>query len=221
VLGLWALDPELRGVGINMPTSERLALSKSGRARWEKLAAHIAAGHRLRCRLGFADELSGAPLSEIPIEAEALIDPKRFAVTDARGRARNEDVASALREVAQRLDKARGRAGRQDPDGALEVWQGLLRGRWSLVDWFDTDGRRYIVVVPNAPDCGDPRGLTEREHQVAMLSARGESAKVIGDELGVSRQRVSQLLRQVMRKLGVRTHAQLVLKLATFRERNT
>ena len=218
VLGLWALDPDLHGVGINMPTSERLALSRSGRARWEKLAVHIAAGHRLRCRLGFSEELAGAPLSEIPIEAEALIDPKRFVVTDARGSARDRDVAGALREMARQVDKARGRAGRQDPDRALEVWEGLVRGRWSLIDWFDSDGRRFVVALPNAPNCGDPRGLTDRELQVAKLSARGESAKLIGYTLGLSRQRVSQLLRRAMHKLGVKTQPQLVVELATFRK---
>ncbi len=217
VLGLWALDPDLHGVGIHMPTSERLALSSSGRARWEKLATHIAAGHRLRCRLGFADELAGAPLSEIPLQADALIDPKRFVVTHARRTARNEDAAGALREIARRVDKARGRAGRQDPDRALEVWEGLVRGRWSLIDWFDSDGRRFVVALPNAPQCGDPRGLTERELQVATLSARGESAKLIGYRLRLTRPRISQLLRCAMRKLGVKTQAELVLKLAPFR----
>lgn len=220
VLGMWALDPDLRGVGINMPTAKRLTLSRSARARWQKLAIHIAAAHRLRCRLGFGDELPGAPLSEIPLQADALIDPKRFAISDAKGHAQDKEVSGVLREAARKVDEARTRVGRRNADQALDVWQGLVRGKWSLIDWFDTDGRRFVLVVPNAPNCGDPRGLTERELQVATFSARGESAKLVGYRLGVSRQRVSQLLRSAMRKLCVKTQAQLVLKLRIFQPRS-
>ena len=104
----------------------------------------------------------------------------------------------------------------RDPDKALEVWQGLVRGQWSLVDWFDSDGRRFILVVPNLPGLGDPRGLTERELQAATFAALGESNKLIAYRLGISKQRVSLLVKTATKKLGAKTRAALVLKMRTF-----
>jgi len=102
---------------------------------------------------------------------------------------------------------------RSDPHKAIEIWKALVRGRWSTVDWFDTDGRRFILAVPNAPEVTDPRGLTERERQVVSYAAVGQSNKMIAYRLGLSRSRVSLLLRSAMRKLGTRTRAQLVQRI--------
>ena len=111
------------------------------------------------------------------------------------------------------MDRARGKLRKSDPEEALAMWRGLVRGRWSLVDWFDTDGRRFVLAKPNAPHAGDPRGLTEREHQVAVYASRGESRKIISYRIGISRGRVSELLASAMRKLGVKTQPQLVERL--------
>ena len=97
----------------------------------------------------------------------------------------------------------------------LRVWKGVVRGRWSIVDWFDSDGRRFILALPNKPRSRDPRGLTERELQVATHAGAGESSKLIAYRLGVSRSRVSTLLHQAMHKLGVQTTGQLVVKMRT------
>ena len=107
-------------------------------------------------------------------------------------------------------------ARRQDPDGALEIWKGLARGRWSLVDWFDTDGRRFVLAKPNLPNVGDPRGLTEHEALLATYAARGESGKILSYRFGISPQSVSKLLSSAKRKLGVRTQAELAAKLGPF-----
>ena len=91
-----------------------------------------------------------------------------------------------------------------------------MRGRWSTVDWFDSDGRRFVLAIPNSPHVSDPRGLTDRERQVVAYARMGQTNKMIGYRLGLSRSRVSLLLRSAMRKLGVRTRAQLVSKLGEF-----
>jgi DNA-binding CsgD family transcriptional regulator len=113
------------------------------------------------------------------------------------------------------MDRARGRLRRDDPETALKIWWALLRGRWSMVEWFDTDRRRYILAVPNAPRVLDPRGLTNRECQVVAYAALGESKKLIAYRLGISGPRTSEALRSAMRKLCVKTQAQLVEKLHT------
>jgi DNA-binding NarL/FixJ family response regulator len=103
-----------------------------------------------------------------------------------------------------------------DPERALETWQGLVRGRWSLLDWFDTDGRRFVIAKPNAPNIGDPRGLTEREAQVVTYAALGETGKIIGYRFGLSTSSVSSLLLSAMHKLGVSSQAQLAEKMRGF-----
>ena len=77
-----------------------------------------------------------------------------------------------------------------DPAKALEIWKALVRGRWSMVDWVDSDDRRLILAVPNPPDVGSPRGLSEREMQVVTYASFGHSNQFIAYELGISESRV-------------------------------
>lgn len=79
------------------------------------------------------------------------------------------------------------------------------------MDWFDSDGRRFIIARSNPRRHGSPRGLTDRERQVVLSAALGESSKLTGYQLGISPSRVSALLKTAMGKLGVRTKAQLVV----------
>lgn len=85
-----------------------------------------------------------------------------------------------------------------------------------MVDWFDTDGRRFVLAIPNPPEVTDPRGLTERENQVVGYAMLGDANKMIAYRLGLSRSRVSLLLRSAMKKLGLRTRAQMVRMVREF-----
>jgi DNA-binding CsgD family transcriptional regulator len=147
-----------------------------------------------------------------PYGAEAVIDPSKANVVDATSGARAADALQALREGAIRVDRARGRLRRDNPKEALEMWWALTSERWSLVDWFDSDDRRYLLAVPNAPEVKDPRNLTPREKQVVAHAVMGESHKIIAYRLGVSRPRVTNALRSAMRKLGASTQAELVAR---------
>jgi DNA-binding CsgD family transcriptional regulator len=210
ILSMTAVDPDGCGVDVSVPSSELLSLDRRERQYWQMLEVHLAAGHRLRRGLGQQSEAKGVPLTEVPLAAEALIDPKRFLVSHATGEAQHADAARGIREAARLVDKARGPLRKNDPEEALRLWQGLVRGRWTLVDWFDSDGRRFVLAKRNAPRIKDPRGLTEREAQVATYASLGETSKLIGYRLGLSQSYVSRLLRDAMRKLGVKTQAQLV-----------
>lgn len=85
-----------------------------------------------------------------------------------------------------------------------------------MVDWFDTDRRRFVLAIPNAPGLTDPRGLTERENQVVTYAVLGQSNKMIAYRLGLSTSRVSTLLRSSMHKLGFRTRSQMVKQMGDF-----
>ena len=52
MLTLWAVDPDHHGVGIHIPCPTVIEPSRQARARWRMLSVHIAAGRRLRRRLG-------------------------------------------------------------------------------------------------------------------------------------------------------------------------
>jgi DNA-binding CsgD family transcriptional regulator len=209
-LGLTAMDPDGQGIVIVAGRRGVGTLNRVELQRWQRVSVHFSAGHRIR--RGLATSQGGA----LPLQSEAVIDPASFAVTDAVASARAQNVVEKLRFAAKQIDKARSNLRRTDPDLALEIWQGLVEGRWSLVDWFDTDGRRYIVARPNSPALGDPRGLSDRELQVATYASLGESSKLIGYRLGIAPSTVSEQLKAAMRKLGVETQLQLIQKIRGF-----
>ncbi len=214
-LGIPAFDPDGHGVYL-IPALPRITtLSDRSRGRWQMLAAHFGAGYRLRRALFQAHGNPTAP-TDLPYGAEIVIDPTDFHVQEAQGPAKAPGALRALRDAALALDRARGQMRESDPAKALELWRALVRGRWSTVDWFDTDGRRYVLGVPNAPDVVDPRGLTERETQVVAFANLGLTNEMIGYNVGISKGRVSTLLTSAMRKLHVKTRAQLVKKLHDF-----
>ncbi len=212
VLYLTAMDRKGAGVAIVAPLEKVTTLSGRAAERWQMLAAHVEAGHRLRRALADKEsQVAGG--ADLPYGAEAVLDPTNLRVTDAIGPAQRSAATQRLREAALCVDRARGKMRNDDPDQALAIWKALVRGRWSMVDWFDTDGRRYVLGVPNPPSVSDPRGLTERERQVVANAIPGHTNKMIAYRLGLSTSRVSALLQSAMRKLGVRTRAQLAERL--------
>ena len=215
VLFLTAVDTKGSGVAIVAPLKKVTTLANRDAQRWQMLAAHVETGHRLR--QGLAGRGTGEDAStDLPHDAEAIFDAKSFRITDAVGRAKDPGVAKRLREAAVAVDRARGKMRETDPDKALEIWKALVRGRWSTVDWFDSDGRRFVLALPNSPHISDPRGLTERESQVVAYAVLGQTNKMIGYRLGLSKSHVSMLLRSAMRKLNVQTRSQLVIKMRDF-----
>jgi len=212
-LGISTFDPNGRGVFLIAALPAVTTLNERSRERWQMLAAHFGAGYRLRRAL---PEVETKPATDLPHGAEAVIDPTTFRVTEAHGQAKSPGALDALREAAIRVDRARGRMRETDPEQALELWKALVRGRWSTVDWFDSDGRRFVLGLPNAPNVSDPRGLTEREMQVVAYVLSAQTNKLIGYHLGLSKGRVSTLLSSAMRKLGVQTRGQLIKRLRDF-----
>jgi DNA-binding CsgD family transcriptional regulator len=212
-LKLVALDTDLRMLYFFAPTAGATAISHGEKAIWRMLTAHLSSGLRLRRSLRAQGSPEASPERALPHGADAVIDPRSFSVTDAAGPARSKSASMALREASVRVDRGRAEA---DSDDAFIAWQALVQARWSMVDWFDTDGRRYILAIPNEPDTGDPRMLTKRESQVAAYAAIGENHKLIAFRLGISRARVSVHLRSIMQKLGAQTQAQLVANLSPF-----
>ncbi|MDH5349151.1 MAG: hypothetical protein OEW13_14740, partial [Nitrospira sp.] len=99
------------------------------RHRWQCAASHLGAGLRLR---EFTQTVN---LDSPPVEA---IFDSTGKLHDARQGAERQTARAALHRAVHRLDQLRTRQGRSNPDHALEAWEGLVQGRWSLVDHFDS-----------------------------------------------------------------------------------
>lgn len=201
-LNVLAVDASERGVALvaNRAQVADAPPDAATRELWTKVAGHIAAGLRLRSRLG-ADAFEGA---------EAVLRPDGK-LEHAEGDARSRVSQDLLREAARQIDRAR-TSGVRDDREALALWRALHAGRWSLLDVFERDGRRYYVARENRP-APPPRpafdALTERERQVVCLLGLGRANKAIAYELGLSPSTVATLLRRATRRLGARSVVEL------------
>jgi DNA-binding NarL/FixJ family response regulator len=103
---------------------------------------------------------------------------------------------------------------RAHPEEALNLWQALVDGTWSLVDHSDSDGRRFLLARRNEPGVRDPKALTSRERSVLAFAAMGHQNKYIGYLLGISAAAVSAHLDLVQRKLGLSCRPELIQRFA-------
>ncbi len=180
------------------------------------LTTHVAAGHRLRHRelwTRFASHL-GAALRMRRLKAEPSPNTAR-AVLLPNGRVEHADTEAIearapLGTAARAIDRARGKLRRLDPEAAAAMWRTLVRGEWSLVDWYDHDGKRFLLAQENRIPSRSRPALTLREEQVVACAAMGHSNKLIAYDLGISVGSVAVLLGRAARKLGVSGRVALV-----------
>lgn len=130
-------------------------------------------------------------------------------VEHAEGEGAGRTAREVLRSAVVRVERARTRGGKPGSD-SVSAWNALVEGRWSLVDRFDHDGKRYILARRNEPGAHDLRALSARECAVAQLAAVGKANKLIAYELGLSESTVATHLASAIRKLGVRTRVELI-----------
>lgn len=163
---------------------------------WRRVAAHIAAGLRVHRR--FAGPAEGEERTEAILRPDGRVE-------HAEPVAQGQLARRALKEASGARDTARGPLRHDDEAGALNIWEGLVAGRWSLVDHIDTDGRRFVLARRNDPDAPDIRGLTLRERQVISYAAQGHANKLIAYQLGLSTSTVSGHLARARQKLGLQS----------------
>lgn len=165
---------------------------------WSRVNAHIGAGRRLR------DAISNHAAAE-----EAVLSPNGK-LEHAEGDGATPSARALLRDAVARVERARGKQRKTDPEAAAEAWTALVSGRWSLVDRYERGGRRYVVARRNEHLVPDPRALTQRQRAIVHLAALGKTNKLIGYELGLSESTVGSHLSQAMRKLGAKTRVDLI-----------
>lgn len=198
ILGLNGVNVDGRGahVGVLMSRPTRGVAP----ALLARVSSHLAAGFRLRRRLGAAPRMDNA---------EAILGPSGR-VEHATGVAKLRDAREELSEAAARIDRLRVSTRKRDPQRALEEWKALVRARWSLVDHFEADGKRYLLAQRNDPEVGPVALLSTRERQVVALAAIGHANKMIGYELGISVSTAGVLLSRAAKKIGAQSRADLI-----------
>jgi DNA-binding CsgD family transcriptional regulator len=189
-----------RAVALSSPLAGIGRMSAAARRRWERVASHVGSGLRLR------DAVASLSLEDASVEA---VFDAAGRVRDARGAAVARGARERLRAAVRRSERARGSLRRRDPEEALALWEALVAGRWSLVDHFDSDGRRFLVAHRNEPGRADPRGLSPREREVAERLGRGYAAKEIAYGLGLAVSTVANALGRARDKLGLGSLAEL------------
>jgi DNA-binding NarL/FixJ family response regulator len=195
LVSMHAGDPGGHGAIFAAGCAKRRTLTAAERWSLSRLASHLAAAHRLVTALS-------------DLTPVATFDPTGR-LLDATAHARRR--VDPLRLAVRRIERARLR--RTAPEDALRMWRALVEGRYSLVDRFESDGKRFVVAYENAPGSVDPRGLTEKERAVAGLLALGLPDKLIAYELGLGEGTVRAHAHAVFSKLGVKSRAAAVERL--------
>jgi len=191
-----ATDPSGIGCLIGAPLPRVAHVTRRDAALWNRIAAHVASGSRLR-----------RTRAE---KAEAILRPDGK-IEHAEEPAKDREAREALGAAAREIDRARGRLRKSDPDEAVAIWTALVSGRWTLVDHFDHDGRRYVVAKKNDPDVANAAGaLTKRERQVLAYAVMGQPNKLIAYTLGLSPSTVAMHLSNAGSKLRVRSRVELI-----------
>lgn len=197
MIALRAVNPDGTGVFFAAATHGKQSVPLAGR--WPELAAHVAAGLRLRRR---AKRLA---------KTDAILSPRGELLDGSKS---GISAREALREAVRRVEHARGQ---RNDVAAIDAWTALVEGRWSLVDRFESDGKRFLVAVQNAANAPDPRALDNDERPILHFVAMGHTNKLIAYELGLPLGTVATRLGSVMRKLGVRSRVEIIERYTALR----
>lgn len=194
-VGIRAGGPDRRGVLVAFPLREDLDLEAERRELLGRVAAHVAAAFRLRLE-------SPAGLDDASAIFDEALHVQHLADDEARS-GTGEIVDAVLR---MRSAKTR----RFDEKKSVAEWRALVDGRWSVIDFADRDGKRFVIARRNAPKGRDRLAITDTERQVLAHAALGYSNKTIAYELGLAMSTVSVHLRRGLSKLGLKSRTELI-----------
>lgn len=202
MIGVNGVDPSGSSAFVGVCTPKAWKLTPSRREMLTRVSAHMAAGYRLRRRLRHVSD-----------EGEALLTPSGR-VEHAAGAAQLRAARDLLGDAPRAVERARSRMRRDAPEEAIATWRALVSARWSLVDRFERDGKRYVVARRNEVGGVGPDALTPRERQVVALVAIGHTTKLIAYELGLAPATIRVVIKSCCAKLGARDRRDLIATLA-------
>jgi DNA-binding CsgD family transcriptional regulator len=188
------------GAFLDTPTT----LQASFRRRWLAVASHLAAIRRLHVTLSGSDPLE---------KAEMVFDPKQSKILDLRGSAQTPTTRERLRRAALNLDQLK--LAKVSDDERLSRWQALVAGQWSLVDVFDSDGRRFVIALANSPEGQRFAGLSRKQAQIVWYLLQGHSQTFIGYELGLSQSTIAYHLQRARQVFRASDDSELIARIGT------
>jgi len=203
IVGVRAISEPGRGAVLSFPIRRDGAFGPREIAIWQRIATHLGTGRRLLDRMEAASP-----------EPEAILSPSGK-VEHAEEPAKSSAAQVELVRATRAIDRARGKLRRVDPEESLALWRCLVDGTWTLIDTFDSDGRRYVVAHRNGrashPSASLASELTPRELDVLARLVEGYGNKLIAYELGLTQSTVATLLKRAASKLGASSRAELVV----------
>ncbi len=197
---LFAQDAQGGSITLSAPARSFVSLAPRVRGIWRRVGLHIASALRLRRRL-----------AEHTTVRDALLDPSGKVQDATKSVAQDRSAQASLVSAVEAMERARSGAMRDSPERAFELWRGLVAGEWSLVDHWESGGRRYLAAYRNRPELRDPRALTKTESATLKYLALGATNKDISFALGLPAGTVSSSVSNLMKKLGVKRRVDLAL----------
>ena len=116
-----------------------------------------------------------------------------------------------IQQTVAAMKLARSVEGRRDPMRALALWSNLLAGKWSLVDYRDTDGKSFILVRRNALSLPSlSSALNAHEGQVVFYAIAGWTNYEIAYALGLKEGTTAGHLTRALQKLQLGSRTELI-----------
>jgi len=221
------LDGALQDCEANRTALEAAGISNPNLATWRPIVAavHQRRGDVEAARAIIDEELALAERWQLPNRIGAALRARAGLSSDAEARADLEASLAALQGDGTSLEQARTRfaLGQLMKDGGdLEGARDELRRAFSIAhqcgaSMLERDARQALVAAggrPRRPAMDGVEALTPSERRIAELAAAGESNRAIAEALFLTKNTIEWHMRNVFKKLEVRSRSELRDRLA-------
>jgi DNA-binding NarL/FixJ family response regulator len=197
---LFAQDAEGGSITLSAPSKRVVTLVPRVRGIWRRVGLHVASALRLRRKM-----LQGGTVRDALFDTSGNLHDATPSVSEHRS------ARDVLVRAVTAMEEARSKKLRASPERALALWQGLVAGEWSLVEHWESGGRRYLAAYRNRPDSRDPRALTPTERSMLSYLSLGATNKDIEFALGLPSGTVSSSVTRILKKLRVKRRVDLAV----------
>jgi DNA-binding CsgD family transcriptional regulator len=165
-------------------------------------------GEQLSRRIAHAFRLREA-LKSRKLSPAAILTPDAR-VVHADGAGVSQTAREKLRRAVVAREKARSSLRQRDPQLAFSMFEALVDGRFTIVDRFERDGRRYLVAYENPRAVAALRALTSREREILRRAVVGQPLKRIAIDLEIAPAAAAAYLANARAKTGLRSRQEMV-----------
>ncbi|MCG8416731.1 MAG: hypothetical protein MJE77_02155 [Proteobacteria bacterium] len=193
--GLWVTARDAGGCAFLFPSDRELGSSARSLARWSSVVEHISAGLRLR-RL----RASSRPDSEHLVRSENAADTVEVSGNLPRWAIETDRARAAIQDRGESHDITR------------KVSAGLMTGRWLLLSHTCHRGRRYLLARRVEARDSTSLRLTPSEIRAVRLALNPiyPDQRSLAQAMGTTQSTLASHLARAMKKLGVRSRAELL-----------